>query len=97
MLKYAINFIEDDNDTYMVDCPDLPLVTTFGETRKEATHYAKGAIAEAIACHLAYGDDIPPPRATGEAMVRVAFDLEFRVRLKWLLNPHKPWAERIFG
>ncbi len=97
MLKYAINFIEDDNDTYMVDCPDLPLVTTFGETRKEAIHYAKGAIAEAIACHLACGDDIPPPRATGEAMVRVPFDLEFRVRLKWLLNPHKPWAERIFG
>ncbi len=97
MLKYAINFIEDDNDTYMVDCPDFPIVTTFGETRKEAIHYARGAISEAIAYYLAEGRDIPPPRATGEALVRVPFDLEFRVRLKWLLNPHKPWAERIFG
>ncbi len=97
MLKYAINFIEDDNDTYMVDCPDFPIVTTFGETRKEAIHYARGAISEAIAYYLAEGRDIPPPRATGEAMVRVPFDLEFRVRLKWLLSPHKPWAERIFG
>ena len=97
MLKYAINFIEDDNDTYMVDCPDLPEVVTFGETRKDAIHYAKGAIEEIICARFALGEDIPAPRATGEAMVRVAFDLEFRIRLKWLLNPHKPWAERIFG
>ncbi len=96
MLEYAINF-EDEDGTLLVTCPDLPIVTTFGETRKEAIHYAKGAIAEAIAYYLAQGRDIPPPRATGEAMVRVPFDLEFRVRLKWLLNPHKPWAERIFG
>ncbi len=96
MLEYAINF-EDEDGTLLVDCPDLPIVTTFGETRKEAIHYARGAISEAIAYYLAEGRDIPPPRATGEAMIRVAFDLEFRIRLKWLLNPHKPWAERIFG
>ena len=95
MLEYAINF-EDDEGTFLVTCPDLPIVTTFGETRKEAIHYAKGAIAENRLLS-ANGRDIPPPRATGEAMVRVPFDLEFRVRLKWLLNPHKPWAERIFG
>ncbi len=82
---------------FLVSCPDLPEVVTFDETRKEAIHYAKGAIEEMIACHLALREDIPPPRATGEAMMRVAFDLEFRIRLKWLLNPHKPWAERIFG
>ena len=96
MLEYAINF-EDDEGTFLVRCPDLPGVITFGETRKEAIHYARGAISEAIAYYLAEGRDIPPPRATGEAMVRVPFDLELRVRLKWLLSPHKPWAERIFG
>ncbi len=96
MLKYAIT-LEDDEGTFLVRCPDLPGVITFGETRKEAIHYAKGAIEEMLACYLAHGDDIPPSKSTGEAMVRVAFDLEFRIRLKWLLNPHKPWAERIFG
>ena len=96
MLEYAINF-EDDEGTFLVTCPDLPEVVTFGETRKDAIHYAKGAIEEIICARFALGEDIPPPRATGEAMVRVAFDLEFRIRLKWLLSPHKPWAERIFG
>ncbi len=86
MLEYAINF-EDDEGTFLVSCPDLPEVVTFGETRKDAIHYAKGAIEEIICARFALGEDIPAPRATGEAMVRVAFDLEFRIRLKWLLNP----------
>ncbi len=58
MLKYAINF-EDDEGTYMVDCPDLPEVVTFGETRKDAIHYAKGAIEEIICARFALGEDIP--------------------------------------
>ncbi len=42
MLKYAINF-EDDEGTFLVSCPDLPEVVTFGETAR-TIHYAKGAI-----------------------------------------------------
>ena len=67
MLKYAINFIEDDNDTYMVDCPDLPEVVTFGETRKDAIHYAKGAIEEIICARFALGGRHPRAKGYGRS------------------------------
>ncbi len=58
MLKYAINF-EDDEGTFLVTCPDLPEVVTFGETRKDAIHYAKGAIEEIICARFALGKTSP--------------------------------------
>ncbi len=89
MLEYAIKFEEDDNDTYLVTCPDLPEVVTFGETIEDAIGYAKGAIEEAIACRLAYFEDIPVPKAKGDAKVYVSFQLALKVMLKWHLEQKK--------
>lgn len=60
-LRYPITLTPDDNDTFLVTCPDLPEVTTFGETIEEAVHHAADAIEEAIACRIADGLDVPEP------------------------------------
>ncbi len=64
MLKYAINF-EDDEGAFLVSCPDLPEVVTFGEARKDAIHYAKGAIEELICARFALGGRHPPAKGYG--------------------------------
>jgi antitoxin HicB len=61
MLAYPIKVVPDDNDTLLVTCPDLPEVTTFGRNKEEAQRAALGAIEEAIAARISYGEQIPPP------------------------------------
>ena len=88
MLEYAINF-EDDEGTFLVTCPDLPEVTTFGETMEDAIGYGMDAVNCAIAGRLAHFDEIPVPKAKGEAMVRVSLQLALKVILKWQLERNK--------
>lgn len=59
MNGYQIEIIPDDNDTFFVTCPALPEVTTFGETREDATINAIGAIEEALASRLERWAEIP--------------------------------------
>jgi antitoxin HicB len=61
MLGYPIKLTRDDNDTFLVTCPALPEVTTFGETEEEIQHAATGAIEEAIATRISYGEALPQP------------------------------------
>jgi antitoxin HicB len=68
MLAYPIKLTPDDNDTFLVTCPELPEVTTFGKTEEEIQRAATGAIEEAIAARISYRDALPPPvpaRKTG--------------------------------
>ena len=88
MLEYAINF-EDDEGTFLVSCPDLPEVVTFGETMEDAIGYGMDAVNCAIAGRLAHFDEIPVPKAKGEAMVRVSLQLALKVILKWQLERNK--------
>ena len=53
MQGYAINLTPDDNGTFLVTCPSLPEVTTFGATEEEARHWAGLAISEALSARLA--------------------------------------------
>jgi antitoxin HicB len=59
MLGYRIRLDPDDNDTFLITCPVLPEVTTFGETDEEIHRYAVAAIEEAIAARIARGRDLP--------------------------------------
>ena len=61
MYKYHIVIEPDDNDTYLITCPDLPEVTTFSETKDDIINHATGAINEAIAARVAYSRPLPQP------------------------------------
>ena len=67
MFGYPIKLTPDDNDTFLVTCPALPEVTTFGKTEEEIQHAAAGAIEEAIAARISYGEALPPPVPPGKA------------------------------
>ena len=66
MLAYPIKIAPDDNGTLLVTCPAFPEVTTFAESRTEARHAALGAIEEAIAARISYGEPLPPPVPAAE-------------------------------
>jgi antitoxin HicB len=65
MLGYRVELTPDDNDTLLVTCPDLPLVTTFGETEADALKHAVDAVETALASMIEDGEDIPPPSGEG--------------------------------
>lgn len=60
ILGYQIKLERDTNGTFLVTCPLLPEVTTFGTTRAEITRAATGAIEEAIAARIAHDEAVPP-------------------------------------
>jgi len=66
MLAYLIKLVPDDNDTFLVTCPAFPEVTTFGNSKEEAQRAALGAIEEAIAARMSYGERIPIPVPAAE-------------------------------
>ena len=59
MRHYEIE-LTADGDTWLVTCPSLPEVTSFGETREDALARAADAIEEALAARIADGVEIPP-------------------------------------
>lgn len=61
MLRYPLELTPDDNDTFLVTCPLLPEVTSFGETEAEAVAMGTLAVEEAISARLARFADIPRP------------------------------------
>jgi antitoxin HicB len=66
MLAYVVKLEPDDNGTLLVTCPALPEVTTFGESEEDALQHAVGAIEEAIAARISYGERLPPPVQAAE-------------------------------
>lgn len=83
---YSLTLEPDDNETFLVTCPDLPEVTTFGETVEEAISMGGLAIEEAIARRLSSFGDIPKPTSRTGHRVRVSLQSEAKVRLKWVLD-----------
>ena len=59
MKAYRIALEPDDNGTFLVTCPALPEVTTFGETEAACVQHAREAIEEALAARMARGAEIP--------------------------------------
>ncbi|HMM37182.1 MAG TPA: type II toxin-antitoxin system HicB family antitoxin [Desulfovibrio sp.] len=83
MFAYPIELIADDNDTFLVTCPDLPEVTTFGEDEVDAALRALDAIEEAVAARIAGREDIPLP---SEAKGRTTVALPIQAGLKIMLH-----------
>jgi antitoxin HicB len=82
MLGYRVELTPDDNDTLLVTCPDLPLVTTFGETETDALTHAVDAIETALASMIDDGEDIPPPSGEqGPFLVRLPLLTILKVEL----------------
>jgi antitoxin HicB len=71
-LAYLIKLEPDDNGTFLVTCPALPEVTTFGDTEEEALEHARDAIAEALAARIADGRDIPIRGARGKPLATLS-------------------------
>jgi len=61
MGAFRIELTPDDNGALLVTSPDLPELTTFGESEDDALRAAALAVEEALAARIAVGDDIPQP------------------------------------
>src|SRR6267154_379000 len=58
---YPVVLEPDDNGTWLVICPDLPEVPTWGEDQEDALRHAADAIEEALAARMAHREPIPEP------------------------------------
>ncbi|MBV8593212.1 MAG: type II toxin-antitoxin system HicB family antitoxin, partial [Caulobacteraceae bacterium] len=56
---YRIELTPDDNGTFLVTCPALPGLATFGETPADSIAHARDAIEEMIASLIAEGREVP--------------------------------------
>jgi len=61
MLRYPIRLTRDDNDTLLVEFPDIPEAVTFGETKEDALQRAEDALATAIEAYIKDKREIPAP------------------------------------
>jgi antitoxin HicB len=68
---YRIVLEPDDNGTFLVTCPAIPEVTTFGETEAVCIENARAAIEEALAARIARGAAIPDADANGDEAAQV--------------------------
>jgi antitoxin HicB len=59
MRGYRLSREADDNGSYLITCPALPEVTTFGETSEDSLRNARHAIEEALAARIAAGAEVP--------------------------------------
>lgn len=109
-LRYSVELAEDDNGTFLVTCPELPEVTTFGEDEADALMRARDAIEEALAARMADREDIPegrPSTARGiELPLLTAMKVELyrtarsqgvrKADLAKRMNVHGPQVDRLF-
>ena len=108
-ISFPILLTPDDNGTILATAPDLPEVTTFGETEADALAHAADALAEAVAARLKSFADIPHP---GPGAHRAAIDLQTAMKLTLFwemqaarvtraelarrMGQHRPQIDRLF-
>jgi antitoxin HicB len=85
MLGYRIE-LTPDNDTFLVTCPQLPIVATFGETEDEARSCAIDAIEIALASMIDDDEDIPHPDGADGEIVALPLLTAFKLNLYWALR-----------
>lgn len=86
MLSYRIELTPDDNGTFLVTCPQLPIVATFGETKEDARIHAVDAIETVLASMIDDGEDIPRPNSEPGTRVRLPLLTALKVNLYWALR-----------
>lgn len=62
MLTFAIELTPDDNDSWLITCPDLPEVTSFAVDEAEVPMRARDAIEAVLQSRIDDGEAIPEPR-----------------------------------
>lgn len=86
MLEYRIMLTPDDNGTFLVTCPQLPIVATFGDTEEDARRQAVDAIETALGSMIEDGEDIPVPDGSDGEAVRLPLLTTLKVHLYWALR-----------
>lgn len=86
MLGYQIELTADDNGTFLVTCPQLPIVVTFGQTEAEARHHAADAIETALASMIDDGEEVPAPLGEGGLIVELPLLTGLKLNLYWALR-----------
>jgi antitoxin HicB len=109
MLQYPVRLILDDNDTILVEFPDIPEAVTFGATAEEALLRAQDALATAIEGYIKDRREIPTPsrmaglRVRPSALVAAKVDLYRTMRAQHVskadlgrrLSWHQPQVDRL--
>lgn len=80
MYSYPITLTPDDG-TFLVTCPALPEVTTFGENEADAIKHALDAIEEALAARIKRNQDIPTAAKKGRHLVQLSLLTTLKVAL----------------
>ncbi|TMV80461.1 type II toxin-antitoxin system HicB family antitoxin [Thioclava sp. BHET1] len=83
-MKYNLQ-IEPDGDGYLVTCPDLPEVTSDGDSMPDAIANGTDAVEEALAGRLADFDTIPRPTERSGPKAQVSSLIALKVMLRWEL------------
>lgn len=65
MIRYAVRLVPDDNDTLLVEVPDIPFAHTFGDDVADALGHAVDVIDSALEVLMDDRKPIPRPRARG--------------------------------
>src|SRR5262249_1128805 len=91
MVAYRVLLENDDNDTLLVTCPDIPGVVTYGETREAALHHAVDAIETMLASLICRGAPVPRPKRgqrlrNNEALVKLPILAAAKLELYWALK-----------
>ncbi|MDQ3685195.1 MAG: type II toxin-antitoxin system HicB family antitoxin [Acidobacteriota bacterium] len=87
MHKYGFQiFWSDEDDAYIVTCPEFPGLSAFGDTEEEALREAKVALELFIESMQEHGEPLPVPRPAH------THSGQFRVRIPRTL--HRQLAER---
>jgi antitoxin HicB len=68
---YSVTIEPDDNGTFLVTCPDLPEVTSFGDDEDDAVRRASDAIEEALAARIARSEEIPAASLSADRQAAV--------------------------
>lgn len=86
MTGYRIEITPDDNDTFLVTCPQLPIVVTFGATIEDAKAHAVDAIETALASMIDDGEDIPVPDGAEGETITLPLLTGLKLNLYWALR-----------
>lgn len=86
MVGYWITLEEDDNDTLLVRCPQLPIVVSYGEDAEAASRHARDAIETALASMIDDSEEIPREPGRGDVFVPLSLQAALKLSLYWAIR-----------
>ena len=68
MFEYPINVIKDDNGTWRTECPDVPEMHSFGDSKEDAIHNSQDALEAALSFYIDRGESLPKSSRKGSTL-----------------------------